>query len=118
MVRGISILFTLIFFSISALNGNKSTSLEHKDSITSKSSISFSLSAFDDVGCDNCHDDDCCDQNQHCSHHCFHSHNYVVSSETAKLPILGALISKATFYFYYFYEEPFLDPSLKPPLFS
>lgn len=67
-----------------------------------------------------CHDDDCHDHSDHCIHHCSGLHYFVELSSSVK-ELSRELVNKdgkLVCYFNLHYEEPFLDPALKPPLYS
>jgi hypothetical protein len=111
-------LFILITIVFSFANEVELSLLDsHEEATIKKAGFIIFNSTLSD-GCDDCHDEGCCDHNTHCSHHCSGLHNLIESKQPAKINCFEGIISKVTWYFNFHYDEPFLDPSLKPPLFS
>ena len=93
-------------------------SFDHDDTISIKAESYSSTSSINTEGCEDCHDDGCHDRDAHCAHHCSGLHNLIESKQTMSLDYETCIDSKITWYFNFHYDEPFLDPALKPPLFS
>lgn len=68
--------------------------------------------------CHDCSDDLCHAEEGHCLHHCSGIHNIINTKPTVKIHKFSFSNNKESWYFLFHYEEPALDPSLKPPLFS
>ncbi len=68
--------------------------------------------------CDDCRDDGCDDEGSCCLRFCSCTTNFFMSSNKTLASISPLISSKIEWYFYNNYISPFLDPALKPPLFS
>ena len=68
--------------------------------------------------CDDCKDDGCDDEGSCCLRFCSCTTNLFMSSNKTLASISPLISSKIDWYFYNNYISPFLDPALKPPLFS
>lgn len=111
-------IFILMSFVFGFSNEIEVVSFDHDETISIKVESSRSVSAFASSDCEDCHDDGCHDHDTHCAHHCSGLHNLIESKQAINLNYASGIDSKVTWYFNFHYDEPFLDPSLKPPLFS
>lgn len=106
--------FTLSFFSEAT-----SQSLNYKESSlasdrTNTSHFSAEVWAeHTDIEHNDCHS-----HTTHCSHHCSGLHNVIVTKHSVKLDKISDTSSKITWYLTFHFDEPFLDPGLKPPILS
>ena len=118
MIKRLASLFILISFVFGLSNEVRTVSFDHDENVSIKSegfSVSSKIASSD---CEDCHDDGCHDHDKHCAHHCSGLHNLIETKQTIKLNNIADVDSKITWYFNFHYDEPFLDPALKPPLFS
>lgn len=118
MLKALANVFILTCFLFGASNEAKSMSFDKDDTVTVKplENAASSNIVFDDYK--DCNDEDCHDHDRHCAHHCSGVHNMVEPKQEVKLSYEIGIDSKITWYFDFHYDEPFLDPALKPPLFS
>lgn len=68
--------------------------------------------------CKSCPDEKCHGQDAHCFFHCFGIHNLTLINQVLELYPANIAKNKMSWYFNFHYDEPFLDSSLRPPLFS
>jgi hypothetical protein len=84
----------------------------------SNSSLFTAVSAITSQSCDDCQENGCKENQNHCSQHCSGIHSLVSTNSKVKLLNLSKLNDKITWSFYNHYKAPSLNPSLKPPTFS
>ncbi|MCO4754480.1 MAG: hypothetical protein KC478_08350 [Bacteriovoracaceae bacterium] len=77
-----------------------------------------SLSSYENSHCDDCKDDGCSETEDCCKSACSCSSTYLLTSGYDASSISSPFSSRIQWYFYSDYRLPFLDPALKPPLFS
>lgn len=118
MFKKLVSLFILLSIACCFANEVNLSFLDSHEGTIVKSEVADTVMELPFDECEDCHDEGCCDKNNHCPHHSSHSCNYIESKHVTKLSTFNELRNKTTFYFYFHYDEPFLDPSLKPPLFS
>lgn len=118
MVKRIASLFILINFIFSFSSEVGAASFEVHEDYTVEKSVSIFTIEIASSGCEDCHDDGCDHHDSHCGHHCSGLHNLIETKQTIKLSHESIIENKTTWYFKYHYDEPFLDPAVKPPLFS
>lgn len=118
MFKRLVSIFILISFVFGFSNEIEVIYFDHDEIVSIKAEYSRSVSAFASSDCEDCHDDGCHDHDTHCAHHCSGLHNLIESKQAMNLNYTSGIDSKVTWYFNFHYDEPFLDPVLKPPLFS
>tara|TARA_Y100000296_G_scaffold56918_1_gene65242 strand:+ start:515 stop:871 length:357 start_codon:yes stop_codon:yes gene_type:complete len=118
MVKRLASLFILISFVFGLSNEVRSVSFDHDETVSIKADSYLSASSIVSDDCEDCHDDGCHDHDKHCAHHCSGLHNFIEAKQKIKLDNKADVDSKITWCFNFHYDEPFLDPALKPPLFS
>lgn len=115
-VRIVYVTLLIIFGLSSNLSAElKTYQKANKLSVLSKQTTlkQIMLSNYSDCGNEDCHD-----HNQHCANHCFCMHNYILSDSDLSIKNDKSIKdSKIKWFYARFYSEPFLDPSLKPPLY-
>lgn len=111
-------IFILISFVFGLSNEVSAVSFDHDETISIKADSYNSTNSINSEDCEDCHDDGCHDHDTHCAHHCSGLHNLIENKQTTSLKYESGIDSKTTWYFNFHYDEPFLDPALKPPLFS
>ena len=79
---------------------------------------SHSTSAYEEDHCDDCKDDGCSDSGNCCQRICTCTTSFFSETKSNVGCISSSASSKIEWYFYSNYRSPFLDPALKPPLFS
>ena len=112
----ITISLILLSFIIGFSNEFSTSSLAEEVSISNGEQSAPSTVKSNE--CENCHEDGCHDHKTHCSHHCSGFHNLIVTKQKIKFDHETGIDNKVLWYFDFHYDEPFLDPALKPPLFS
>lgn len=119
MINRLVTLFILFSFSFAAAGESFESSLVHNEDKGHQSieNLDHSLSTIkaDDFGCE---DEDCHDDGSHCIHHCSGLHTLVEFKLLFKFDSLTEAHSKVSWYYNNHYQEPALNPSIKPPLFS
>ncbi len=118
MFKRLMSIFILFGFIFGLSNEVSALSFDHDDTISIKAESYNSTSSINTEGCEDCHDNGCHDHDAHCAHHCSGLHNLIENKQTMSLNYETGIDSKITWYFNFHYDEPFLDPALKPPLFS
>lgn len=109
LTRFVSLFIILSTFGTSFFEAQKSVS-EHFES---EDLIAHLVHDSDDCAGDDCHDgDNCCDS--FCS--CVPS--FTINTKSKLSFSNKSLLTKQTWYLHINYHSPFLDPALKPPLFS
>ncbi len=68
--------------------------------------------------CTEKHDSDSHHPNCHCNHHCFELNQFVVTKHMFNLQEFSFKAGMMGNYYYHAYKSPFIDPALRPPLFS
>lgn len=76
------------------------------------------VSVFEKDHCDDCKDDGCSDTGNCCQRICSCTTSFFSEAKSNVGCISSSTSSKIEWYFYSNYRSPFLDPALKPPLFS
>lgn len=111
------ILISLLFSSFPELNGIYELTLNAESETSSLDTFS---TANVDVGedCDDCQDNDCGNHREHCSHHCNGLHSIALANSQASLKSSTGVSKKVHWYYNHHYKSPFLDPAMKPPMFS
>ena len=74
--------------------------------------------SFERTHCEDCKDDGCPETKDCCQSFCSCSSSFFISSKNEVSCASSPLISKIEWYLYSNYRSPFIDPALKPPLFS
>ena len=111
-------IFILISFAFGLSNEVRAVSFDHDETTSIKAESYSTTNSINTADCEDCHDDGCNDHDTHCAHHCSGLHNLIQTKKTINLKNQSGIDSKITWYFNFHYDEPFLDPALKPPLFS
>lgn len=65
-----------------------------------------------------CQDNDCHDQEGHCSHHCSGVHNFAQLDHNIKINPIFRTSSKILWSYEKNYQKPVLDPAQRPPSLS
>ena len=117
-IKKLAILLILINFIFSFSTQLKIPSFENYNEIGTISSITTTINSLISSECEDCHNDGCQDHSSHCLHHCTGSHYFLVVKQTVKVNHKADKNHKNTWYVKSHYNEPYLDPALKPPLFS
>lgn len=94
-------------------NAKSELSKNHNIHITS-----HSTSVSEEDHCDDCQDDGCSDTGNCCQRICTCTTSFFSETKSNIGCISSSASSKIEWYFYSNYRSPFLDPALKPPLFS
>lgn len=81
-------------------------------------SSTYSVSVYEKDHCDDCKDDGCSDTGNCCQSFCSCTTSFFSEAKSNVGCITSPTSSKVEWYFYSNYRSPFLDPALKPPLFS
>jgi len=121
MFKKLWLLFILTTFitgvfgeSVAVPSGHES---EIQSSVEAPQVGAAALSSLD-TDCEDCEDKDCHSSAAHCMHHCSGLHNIVVSTVNVLLSNSFRINSKISRSYSFHYQEPSLDPALKPPLHS
>ncbi|WP_127717043.1 hypothetical protein [Halobacteriovorax sp. HLS] len=78
----------------------------------------LSATEFVSVNCEDCEESDFGDHSEHCSHHCSGLHNLAPVKNQAFLSTPTVINNNVVWLYYHQYKNPFLNPSVKPPMFS
>ena len=116
-ICSVFILTSFIFSFLAESDGVHNFSKSNEQEITSGYSLS-TPSFITGTDCEDCKEKDCGDHKSHCSHHCSGIHNIALAKSHITLKNPEGLNNKALWYYNHQYNTPFLDPALKPPLFS
>lgn len=98
---------------ISLPNTKSELSKNHKTHIST-----YTASVYEEDHCDDCTDHGCSDNENCCHRVCSCSTPFLSETKSNVGCIRSSASSKIEWYFYSNYRSPFLDPALKPPLFS
>lgn len=111
------ILTSFLFSFLAESKGVHNFSNYNESQILNGSSVS-ALSVLISADCEDCQENDCSDHSSHCSHHCSGLHNIAPTKNQLSLQGPTSKNSKVLWYYNHHYKTPFLDPALKPPLYS
>lgn len=121
MFNKLWLIFILTTFMTGVLGESMTSSMEHDVELNSSVNVErvdyVSISSID-TDCDDCEDQDCHEGSDHCIHHCSGLHNLIVTTENVVLKSSLRIESKISRSYSFNYQEPCLDPALKPPLHS
>ncbi len=108
------ILISFLFSSFAESNGIH----ELTSSVESEISSVGSFTTASEIVSADCQENDCGDHTEHCSHHCSGLHNIAPAQSQASLKSPTGINNKVLWYYNHHYKTLFLDPALKPPMFS
>ena len=113
------IIFVLVFTSYVEVGEADHLNSNHEHSTYEISSVKdVSPSLLKSSPCKDCEEEGCSDSGDCCQRLCACTVTFFVESRSHISSLISSLSSKIDWYFYNNYRSPFLDPSLKPPLFS
>ena len=108
-----------IFSFLSASNVEVGSLVMDSDlSVSAQIDKDLSASEVEKEHCNDCRGDGCSDSEDCCKSLCSCSSNYFVSDVYEVSELNSRPLSKSRWFFFSHYQLPFLDPALKPPLFS
>ncbi len=111
------ILISFLFSSFAESNGIHELTSSVESEVSSVGSFT-TASEIVSADCEDCQENDCGDHTEHCSHHCSGLHNIAPTQSQAALKRPTGINNKVLWYYNHHYKTPFLDPALKPPMFS
>lgn len=117
MTKNLASILILLSFAFNFTNEIIELSFDHYNS----HKTTLSLENTDSVqilNCLECDESECNTENGHCAHHCSGLHTFFDSKQNIKINFQIADNSKPNWSISFNYNGPFLDPALKPPLFS
>ncbi len=113
------IIFTFVFTSYVEVGEVDHLNSNHEHSFYEISSVSdVSPSLLKSSLCKDCEEEGCSDSGDCCQRLCTCSMTFFLESSNHISSLVSSQSSKIDWYFYNNYRSPFLDSSLKPPLFS
>jgi len=116
-ILSLFILTSFLFSFLAEVEGVHNFSKSNEQQLVSGySSVYVSTIVGND--CEDCQDCDCGDHTSHCSHHCSGIHNIAPAKNHVSINNPVNLNDKALWYYNHHYNTPYLDPALKPPMFS
>ena len=119
-MRSLFIIFIFTSFISGLLAEGRITNFSHDEEMAQSSEVV----SGEDYHCENCHDheraesdeSDCHDQAGHCGHHCAGLHNILLISSYYHVDQNVISFCEQRWFYKVIYEDPVLEPSLKPPL--
>jgi len=96
------------------ISSERNTGIEYSSSVDKTTSVTTNQANI----INECHDNDCHQTDDHCVHHCSGIHNLITNSENISLKINILETKKNNWNYKNLYLSLFIEPSLRPPLFS
>lgn len=120
MLKNCVSIIIFLAFSVSTFSSTKELfSFHGEEKVESKIEHSLGYTTIISTSnCDDCQDEGCNHEAEHCIHHCSGIHNILPHTQTLSInnPFWG--IVNGSWDYRFLYTQPILDPALKPPLFS
>jgi hypothetical protein len=120
MMKQVFSLIIFFAFSLSVFTSAHEAFSFHEESeisVQTEHSVGYTT-VIKSSDCDDCEDDGCGHESEHCIHHCSGIHNLLPQNQSLTVSGPSAIDENKLWSYNIFYTSPVLDPALKPPLFS